>query len=96
MLVLMELLLLMGQCFDVLAHLLGQVGGHRCSQLALICQSRHLSRDPFGGVIVGIVGGESTKPNLLEWRGRGISLVARGVAVTLSLRWNASWIIQWS
>ncbi len=72
----MMLLLLMGQCLDVLAHLLGRVGGRSCHELALISQSRHLSRDRFCGVMVRIVGGESTKCILLEWKGGGISLVA--------------------
>jgi hypothetical protein len=66
MLVLMELILLMGQCLKVLAHLLGRVGGHSHPELALICQSCHLSHDHFCGVIVQIVGNEST-----EWKGRG-------------------------
>ena len=78
MLILMELILLMGQCLEVLAHLLGRVGSRSCRELTLICQSRHLSRDRFCGVIVRIVGGESTKCILLEWKGGGISLVARG------------------
>jgi len=78
MLILMELILLMGQCLEVLAHLLGQVGSRSRRELVLICQSRHLSRDRFCGVIVRIVGGESTKRILLEWKGEGISLVARG------------------
>ena len=42
----------MGQCLDVLAHLLGRVGNRSRREVALICQSRHLSRDRFQGVII--------------------------------------------
>ncbi len=77
MLILMELILLMGQCLEVLAHLLGRVGSRSCRELALIYQGRHLSHNRFGGVVVRIVGGKSAKCILLEWKGGGISLVAR-------------------
>ena len=77
MLILMEEILLVGQCLNVLAHLLGRVGGGGCRQLTLIRQRRHLCRDHFGGFFIRIVGGESTKCILLEWKGWGISLMTR-------------------
>ena len=77
-LILVELFLLMGQCLDVLIHFLGRVGGCRRCELALIRQGRHLGCDRFGRVIVRIISGESSKRILLEWKGRGISLMARG------------------
>jgi hypothetical protein len=51
MLILMEEILLVGQCLHVLAHLLGQVGGGGSRQLTLIRQCRHLCRNRVGGVV---------------------------------------------
>jgi len=51
MLILMEEILLVGQCLNVLAHLLGPVDGSGSRQRILIPQCRHLCRDRFGGVI---------------------------------------------
>ena len=82
MLILMEEILLVGQCLNVLAHLLGPVGGGGSRQLTLIHQCRHLCRDRFGGVIfIQVVAGESTKHIMLEWKGRGIALMARWKAI---------------
>ena len=77
MLILMEEILLVGQCLNVLAHLLGRVGGGGCCQLILIRQRCHLCCDRFGGVFIRIVVGKSTECILLEWKGWGISLMAR-------------------
>ena len=78
MLILIEEILLLGQCLDVLAHLLGRIGGLSCRELALICQRRHLRRNRFSGVFVRFVAGESTKRILLKWKGGCISLMACG------------------
>jgi hypothetical protein len=79
MLILMEEILLVGQCLNVLAHLLGRVGGGGSRQLTLIRQCRHLCRDRFGGVVlIRVVAGESTKCIMLEWEGGGIALMACG------------------
>ncbi len=71
MLILVELLLLLGQCLDVLVHLLGQVGSRSCCEVALVSQSHHLRCYRFGCIIVRIVGGKRIKCILLEWKGRG-------------------------
>jgi len=47
MLILMEEILLVGQCLNAMAHLLGRVGGGGCHQLTLIRQRRHLCPDGF-------------------------------------------------
>ena len=70
MLILMEKILLVGQCLSVLAHLLGRVGGGGSHQLTLIRQCRHLCRDHFDGVVfIRVVASESTKRIMLEWKG---------------------------
>jgi hypothetical protein len=68
---LVELLLLLGQCFE------GRVGGRSCREVALVSQSRHLRCSRFGCIIVQINGGKRIKSILLEWKGRGIPLMAR-------------------
>jgi len=79
MLILMEEILLVGQCVHVLAHLLGRVGGSGSHQLTLIRQCRHLCRNCFCGVVfIQVIASESTKRILLEWKGRGITLMACG------------------
>ena len=79
MLILMEEFLLVGQCLNVLALLLGRVGGSGSRQLTLIRQRCHLCRYRFGGVFpIRVVAGECTKCILLVWKGRGIALMARG------------------
>jgi hypothetical protein len=77
-LILLELLLLMGQCLDVLVHLLGQVGSWSCCELALISQSRHLLCNSVCQVIIQIFTGQSSERILLEWKGWGILLMACG------------------
>ncbi len=77
-LILLELLLLMGQCLDVLVHLLGQVGGCSCCELALISQSHHLRCNGVCRVVVRIFAGQSSKCVLLEWKGWDIPLMACG------------------
>ncbi len=84
-LILLELLLLIGQCLDVLVHLLGCGGGCSCCELALISQSHHLRCDGVCHVIVQIFAGQSSEQVLLEWKG----WPAVGAA-TLSRRWKAS------
>ena len=79
MLILIEEFLLVGQCLNVLAHLLGRVGGSGSCQLTLIRQCCHLCCYRFSGVfLIRVVAGECTKCILLVWKGRGISLIARG------------------
>jgi hypothetical protein len=77
-LILVELLLLVGQCLDILVHLLGRVGSRSCREVALVSQSCHLCCYCFGCIIVQIVGGEHIKCILLEWKGRGVPLMAQG------------------
>jgi hypothetical protein len=69
---LVELLLLLGQCLE------GRVGGRSCREVALISQSCHLCCSRFGCIIVRIVCGKCIKSILLEWKGGGIPLMARG------------------
>ena len=77
MLILMEEILLVGQCLNVLAHLLGRVRGGGSRQLTLIRQCRDLCRDRFGRVVfIQVVAGKSTKRIMLEWKGGGITLMA--------------------
>jgi len=79
MLILMEEILLVGQCLHVLAHLLGRVGGSGSRQLTLISQCRHLCCDCSSGVVfIQVVAGKSTKRIMLEWKGGGIALMACG------------------
>ena len=79
MLILMEEFLLVGQCLNVLAHLLGRVGGSGSRQLTLIRQRCHLCHGHFGEVVlIRVVADESTKRILLVWKGGGIALMARG------------------
>ncbi len=51
-LILVELLLLVGQCLDVLVYSLGRVGGRSCREVALVSQSRHLRHYCFGCIMV--------------------------------------------
>jgi hypothetical protein len=69
---LVELLLLLGQCLE------GRVGGRSCREVALVSQSRHLHCSCFGCIIVQIDGGKRAISILLEWKGGGIPLMARG------------------
>jgi hypothetical protein len=69
---LVELLLLLGQCLERC------VGSRSCCEVALVSQSRHLRHSCFGCIIVQIVGGKHIKSILLEWKGRGIPLLAQG------------------
>jgi hypothetical protein len=77
-LILLELLLLMGQCLDILVRSLGHGGGCSCCELALISQSHHLCRDGVCQVVVQIFAGQSSKCVLLEWKGWGKPLMACG------------------
>ena len=67
MLILMEEFLLVGQCLNVLAHLLGRVGGSGSRQLTLIRQRCHLRCNRIDGVLVLFVFRESSKRVLLVW-----------------------------
>jgi hypothetical protein len=77
-LLLMEQFLLLGYGLDIMVHLLGQIGGRCCRELALICQGRHLGHDSFGQVIIQVFIRKSTEHILLEWKGWGISLMPCG------------------
>jgi hypothetical protein len=79
MLILMEEFYLVGQCLNVLTHLLGRVGGSGSRQLTLIRQRCHLCCYRFGGVfLIRVVAGKCTKCILLVWKGGGIALIAHG------------------